>query len=129
MKVLIVDDSILLRERLIASLSEIENVEIAGEASDGLKAIDSFKKLNPDVVILDLNMPGMNGMEVLRNIKKDKPSTKVIIFTKYPYPQYRGKCLKLGADFFFDKSLGLDDVFTTIEKLSQDSSPVLGLDK
>jgi chemotaxis response regulator CheB len=54
MKVLIVDDSVLLRKRLVAALSEIECVEIAGEISDGLEAIDAARKLNPDVMILDI---------------------------------------------------------------------------
>lgn len=119
MKVLIADDSGLLRQRLIAVLSEIEYVEIAGEASDGLGAINLVQKLNPDVVILDIRMPGMNGIEVLQKIKRDNPSTVVIVFTSYPYPQYREKCMVLGADFFLDKSLGLDNVLAAIEKMNQ----------
>ena len=109
-KVLIVDDSSLLRERLKDALSEIDGIEIIGEAQDKYEAINSIGKLNPDVVILDIRMPKGNGFEVLHNVKKDRPSCVVIIFTNYPYPQYRKKCMEAGADFFFDKSMEFEKI-------------------
>ena len=104
MKVFIADDSPILRERLKTMLSDFPEVEIAGQAQDTPEAIKSIKELKPDVVILDVRMPGGSGIEVLQSIKKDRPDIKVIVFTNYPYPQYRKKCMDLGADFFFAKA-------------------------
>jgi DNA-binding NarL/FixJ family response regulator len=69
-------------------------------------------------MILDIRLPNINGIEILEKIKRDMPSIKVIVFTSYPYPEYREKCLELRSDFFFDKSSGLDDVFVAIEGYS-----------
>lgn len=108
MKVFIADDSPILRERLKTMLSDFPEVEIAGQAQDTPEAIQSIKELEPDVVILDIRMPGGSGIEVLQSIKKDRPDIKVIVFTNYPYPQYRKKCMDLGADFFFAKATESD---------------------
>jgi DNA-binding NarL/FixJ family response regulator len=104
MKILIVDDSAVVRERLVGMLSEIEGVEIAGEAENPQEAIEAIRRLKPDAVVLDIQMPGGNGIDVLEQIKKDSPAPMVIMLTNFPYPQYRKKCMEIGADFFFDKS-------------------------
>ena len=104
MKVFIADDSLVLRERLEEMLSELPGIEIMGYAQDVPEALTSINTLKPDVVILDIRMPGGSGVDVLQNIKKDKQTPMVIVLTNYPYPQYRKKCMELGADFFFDKS-------------------------
>lgn len=100
MKVFIADDSAIMRERLIGMLSELPEIEIIGQAEDGLEATNLIEKLNPDVVILDIHMPGGSGIEVLRNIKKNEPVPLVIILTSYSYPQYRKKCMDLGRISF-----------------------------
>jgi len=117
MKVLIVDDSAVVRERLITMLSELKSVNIVNQAEGPLEAKNAIQKLKPDAVILDIRMPGGNGIDVLEKIKKDKPSTVVIIFTNYPYPQYRKKCMDLGADYFFDKSTEFEKVTEVFRNL------------
>jgi DNA-binding NarL/FixJ family response regulator len=119
MKVFIADDSAVLRERLIEMLSEIPEVEIMGHAQDVPEAIACIKDLNPDVVILDIRMPGGSGIDVLQDIKKEKQSPMVIVLTNYPYPQYRKKCLGLGADYFFDKSTEFDKVTELFKQLRE----------
>ena len=121
MKVFIADDSAVMRERLIEMLSELPEIEIIGQAQDGIKAKNLIEKLNPDVVILDIRMPRGNGIDVLQNIKKDNPALIVIMLTNYPYPQYRKKCMKAGADYFFDKSTEFEKVTEVCEQLIQDS--------
>lgn len=116
MKVFIVDDSAILRQRLVDILSELEEVEIVGQAEAPLEAINSIRKLNPDVVILDLRLSGGSGIDVLKNIKKDKPSPTVIVFTNYPYPQYRKMCMAAGADFFLDKSTEFDKLIEVFKQ-------------
>ncbi len=119
MKVLIVDDSAIMRERLEAMLSEITELENISQAEDSLEAIRTFEKLHPEVVILDIRMPGGSGIDVLREIKKGAQPPLVIVLTNYPYPQYRRKCMEAGADFFFDKSTEFDKVTEVLKQLSQ----------
>jgi DNA-binding NarL/FixJ family response regulator len=120
-KVFIADDSALLRERLIDMLSELEGIEIVGQARDSLSAVRSIHKLKPDVVILDIWMPGGSGFNVLQNIKKNKVASVVIMFTNYPYPQYRKKCMDAGADFFFDKSSEFGKITEVLKQLIKGS--------
>ena len=119
MKVFIADDSQVLRERLDEMLSELPGIEIMGYAQDVPEAITSIKKLNPDVVILDIRMPGGSGVDVLQDIKKKKNTPIVIVLTNYPYPQYRKKCMDLGADFFFDKSAEFEKVTKVFKQLTE----------
>jgi DNA-binding NarL/FixJ family response regulator len=122
MRLFIADDSEILRLRLIDMLSEIEGIEIIGQAQNSLDAIESIEELNPHVVILDIRMPQVNGIEVLEAIKKDDESPTVIIFTNYPYPQYRKRCMDLGADFFFDKSTEFEKLVDTVKYLVHNCS-------
>lgn len=117
MKVFIADDSEVICERLKEMLSELSEIEIVGQAKDGIQATNLIEKLNPDVVILDIRMPGGNGIDVLENIKKDNPALIVIMLTNYPYPQYRKKCMKAGADYFFDKATEFERVTEVLKEL------------
>jgi DNA-binding NarL/FixJ family response regulator len=122
MKVLIVDDSAIVRERLIAMLAKITEAENISYAEDVPEAISSIQKLNPEVVILDIRMPGGSGIDVLREIKKNNQTTLVITLTNYPYPQYRRKYIDAGADFFFNKSTEFDKVTEVLKQLKQNQS-------
>ena len=116
MKVFIADDSDVVRDRLIEMISEIKGVEITGQARTASEAIQAIVKLKPDVVVLDIRMPAGNGIHVLEMIKKLKLDAKIIMLTNYPYPQYRQKCFKAGADFFFDK----DTEFVQVSEVLKD---------
>ena len=122
MKIFIVDDSALVRERIIAMISEHPGIEIIGQAKNAPEGIKSILELKPDMVILDIRMPGGNGIEVLNKIKKIKPAPTIIILTNYPYPQYRKKCMEAGADYFFDKSTEFNKIIEVINKLIQESN-------
>jgi DNA-binding NarL/FixJ family response regulator len=119
MKILIADDSSIVRERLVDMVSELEGVEIAGQAANGLEAIDGVRRLKPDAVILDIQMPGENGIDVLAQIKKEKPAVTVIMLTNYPHPEFREKCTEAGADFFFDKSTQFGEVIEALRNWIQ----------
>jgi DNA-binding NarL/FixJ family response regulator len=113
-KVFVADDSIVLRERLLEMLREIPGVQVLGCAEDGLHAIDCIRKLKPDAVVLDIQMPRGTGLDVLKNVKHAGASSSptMIVFTNFPYPQYRKRALEYGAEFFFDKT-------TEFEKLRE----------
>jgi len=111
-KVLIVDDSNIIRDRIAKMLSGIARVEIAGEASNSIEAIHMVNKLRPDVVTLDIRIPGESGIEVLKK-KKTHSSIIVLVLTNFPQEQYRNKCYQLGGDYFFSKS----DEFEKVEEI------------
>ncbi|MFH1490826.1 MAG: response regulator [Pseudomonadota bacterium] len=121
MKVLTVDDSAAIRERLKTMISEIPGAELVGEAEDGLGAIEEMKRLNPDIVLLDIKMGGMNGIGTVERIRDYGLTATVIMFTNYDYPQYRKKCMALGADYFFKKSTEFEKLREVIEKLVRES--------
>ena len=96
--------------------------EIAGQARDAVEATKSILELKPDVVILDIRMPGGSGIEVLRKIKQHKTAPAVIMLTNYPYPQYRKRCMDAGADFFLDKSSEFNKIVEILKQMLEDSS-------
>jgi DNA-binding NarL/FixJ family response regulator len=111
-RVFVADDSIVLRERLLEMLREIPGVDVLGCAEDGLHAIACIRELHPDVVVLDIQMPCGNGLDVLKNVKRGGQGPMMIVFTNFPYPQYRKRALESGAEHFFDKT-------TEFEKLRE----------
>lgn len=117
MRMFIVDDSEILRSRLVQMLSEIEGLEIVGQAGFVRDAVREIRRLNPDIAIIDMRMPDGSGIDILAAIKKDKMVTRVIVFTNYPYLQYRKKCLDAGADFFFYKATELDKLINLLKEL------------
>src|SRR5947207_12176020 len=101
-KVFIVDDSPIVRERLVSMISELPDVEVIGQAGLPLEAIAAIEELKPDFVVLDISLPGGNGMQVLERIKARNPALRVIMLTNFAFEQYRRRCAELGADYFFD---------------------------
>lgn len=119
MKLLIVDDSVLLQERLIAMLSEVEGIGGVTGASNGDDGLAAIRTAEFDAVILDIRMEGKSGIEVLKEIKEERPSIVVIMLTNYPYAQCRKKCTSAGADFFFDKSTEFEKVIEVLAALAR----------
>jgi len=113
--VFIVDDSPVVRERLSSMISELSNVNIVGQADIAFEAIESIRKLNPEVVVLDISMPGGNGLYVLEMIRKHSVKALVLMLTNFGHEQYRQKCLQLGADYFFDKSTEFEQVIEVLK--------------
>lgn len=119
MRVFIADDSMLILERLKVMISDLSEIEIIGESRTGIGAMQAIIKKNPDVMILDIKMPGAGGIDVLKYIKNNNKNTKVIMLTNYPFPQYREKCMELGADYFFKKSTEFENVIDALKQLNQ----------
>lgn len=117
LKVVIADDSALLREGLARLLATVEDVELVGQAADGIAALQLAQTLRPDALILDLRMPGRNGVEVLQDVRREGWPVAVIVLTSFPYPQYRERCLAAGADYFFDKAEAFEQISTVLRQL------------
>lgn len=117
MKILIADDSEILRKHLTNLLTEIPGVDIIGYAEDTESAIAGIETENLDAAIIDIRMPGAGGIQVLKTVRQAHPDLRIIIFTDYPYPQYRKKCFEEGADYFFDKSTESEKLVELIRKM------------
>ena len=115
--IFIVDDSKALRDRLVSMLSELEGIEVVGQAGNAAEAISDIRRLRPRVVVLDIQMPGGSGIEVLRTIKREAPPTVVVMLTNHTLAQYREKCMELGADYFLDKTRDLDKLTEIFQNL------------
>ncbi len=127
MKVLIADDSPVIRKRLARLLAEVDRVTIVGPASDGDEALRLFDEHHPGLVVLDLHMPGQNGLEVLVKIRQQDRSCTVVMLTNYDFPEFRSACLNAGADFFLRKSTEFERVVEMLKDLVelQDSRTLL----
>lgn len=123
MRILIADDSIVVRERLIGLLSDIQGLEVIGQAGDAAEARGLAERLKPDVAILDLRMPNGSGADVLQYIKRLDPAPKVIMLTNYPHPENRKKCIDRGADYFFDKSTEFKKVVSVLSEMLHGPAP------
>ena len=96
-RVLIADDHALLREGIKALLGSFTDIEVVGEACDGREAIEKVKTLSPHVVLMDIAMPGLGGLEATLEIRKNAPETRILILTQYDNKEYVYRFLKAGA--------------------------------
>ena len=121
MKILIADDSPLLRERLKGLLKNFDSVSVVMEAENGAEALQLIREMDPDIAILDIRMPEMNGIEVLKKIREGGSRPKIIILTNYPYKQYRERCMAEGADYFFDKNQDIAELTEVIAWMANET--------
>jgi DNA-binding NarL/FixJ family response regulator len=118
---MIVDDSDMIRERLARRLEAVKGVRITAQADDIAQAIEAFDTHKPQAVILDISMPGGNGIDVLEYIKRTCPGSIVIMLTNYALQQLRDRCMQHGADFFFDKSSEFDRAIAVLRSLAENA--------
>jgi DNA-binding NarL/FixJ family response regulator len=109
-KVLIAEDHTLLRAGLKIMLSQEEDIEVAGEAENGKEAIRAVGLLAPDLVLMDLTMPGTNGMEAIAEIKKRFPETRILVLTIHKTDEYIQEALRAGADGYVLKDASQDEL-------------------
>ncbi len=115
-RVLLADDHGLIRQGLKALL-EGQGFQVVGEASDGQEMLRTAEKTRPDVAILDIRMPVLNGVDAARGLKKSSPSTKIIILTQHDENQYVTEALHAGAKGYVLKSQGAEDLVHAIREV------------
>lgn len=108
-RVLIADDHALVREGIAAFLRMCDDIEVVGEASDGIEAIERVHKLKPDIVLMDISMPKLGGLEATVELKKTDPAIKIIVLTQYDDKEYISRFLKAGVcGYMLKKAVGSD---------------------
>jgi len=118
-RVLIVDDHTLFRESLRSLLKAAGGIEIVGEAENGIEAVRKAVQLRPDVVLMDIAMPNLNGLQATRKIKRGNPSVKVLILTMYETEQYIIEMLHSGASGYILKRAAARELVSAIQAVSQ----------
>ncbi len=118
-RILVVDDMEIIRRSLRLYLEQEQDFQVCGEAENGKRAIERVQELRPDVVVLDLSMPVMNGLEAARAIKAIAPTTHILMFTLHSYPQLAAEARKLGIASVLSKgSSAGSDVLNALRSLS-----------
>ncbi|MBA7489758.1 Oxygen regulatory protein NreC [subsurface metagenome] len=102
-RILVVDDHAIMRDGIRSLLGLHDDIEIVGEASEGKEAIEKVQELMPDLVVMDIAMPGMDGLEATRRLRKKSPKVKVLVLTQYDNREYVLSCIKAGAAGYVPK--------------------------
>jgi DNA-binding NarL/FixJ family response regulator len=118
-RILLVDDHPIVRQGLKTLLEGRKGWEVIGEASDGVEAVEKAKNLNPDVMVLDVTMPRMNGLEACRVLRKQAPALEILFVTQHDSPQMMTEALEAGARGYVVKSNAARDLLEAVEAVSQ----------
>ena len=118
-RVLIVDDSVGFRWRLKEFLAPEPDIRIVGEAGDGREAIEKAVELEPDVVLMDVRMPGMDGLEATRRLAAVRPDVRVIILSRFDLQEYRDAAQASGASGYVAKRALVDELLPAIRRATR----------
>jgi len=118
-RILVVDDADEVRRDLRTILQLTPDLSVAGEAANGLEAVELAAHLTPDVVLMDLRLPGLDGFEATEQIKKRDPAPAVVILTIYGQEEHRARAVSQGADAFVEKAAGVDTLLAAIRRVAR----------
>ncbi len=118
-RVLIAEDQRIVREGIVALLEDEPDITIVGEATNGVEAIDLFGTLQPDVVLMDLQMPVLDGPEATRRIRQDYPEARILVLTTYATDEFIFKALRAGAQGYLLKDTSADELLAAGHPIHQ----------
>ena len=124
LKILIADDHAIVREGLKQILGATPDMVVAGEATSGTEALKMARQAPYDVVLLDISLPGKNGLEVLKQLRLESARMPILMLSMYPEEQYALRALKAGANGYLTKESAPDELITAIGKVSRGSNYV-----
>lgn len=118
-RVLIAEDQRIVREGIVALLEDEAEITIVGEATNGVEAVELFGTLQPDVVLMDLQMPVVDGPEATRRIRQDYPEARILVLTTYATDEFIFKALRAGAQGYLLKDTSADELLAAIHAIHQ----------
>ena len=121
-RVLLADDHAVVRKGIREFLEDDEDIQVVAEVADGKEALAKIKELQPDVAVLDIQMPHLTGIEVTEQIKQDQPEVKVLILTAYDYDPYIFAALQAGANGYILKSARSDELTAAVRMVYEGGS-------
>jgi DNA-binding NarL/FixJ family response regulator len=113
-RVLVVDDHAIVREGICSLLARHKDIQIIGQANDGQRALEMVNQMSPDIVLMDIQMPGMSGLDATREIHKRFPSTRILVLTQYENKEYVLPLLRAGAVGYIPKSARANELLDAI---------------
>ncbi len=113
-RVLVVEDHNVVRQGLVALLNLVEGIHVVGEAADGEEAIAQFRRQKPDVTLIDLRLPKLNGVEVIQQVRLESPQARFVVLTTYDGDEDIYRALKSGAKAYLLKGMTTEELVTTI---------------
>jgi DNA-binding NarL/FixJ family response regulator len=121
-RILIVDDHPIVRDGLVAILSTQADMDVVGQADSGAEALQRFSQLDPDVILLDLEMPGMDGLQVIKQLRQIQPAVKIVVFTAFDTDERILSALQAGAKGYLLKGAPRSELFNAIRVVHQGGS-------
>jgi two-component system invasion response regulator UvrY len=119
LKILVVDDHPVVRQGIMRIIEETQDMKVTGEAQNGTEAVKKLKEQDYDLILLDISMPGSDGLDIIREIKKLKPDVPVLILTIHPEKYYGLRMLQAGASGYLTKQNAPYELIEAIRKVSQ----------
>ncbi len=121
-RVLVADDHTIVRKGLCALLDGDKEIEVVGDAENGREAIKKVEQVQPDIVLMDITMPGLNGLETTRQLKKRHPKTKILILTMHDNEEYIFETLRAGASGYLVKRTAPEELISAIHAVNRGES-------
>lgn len=118
-KILIADDHPVVRKGLKEIIEEIPDMVVGSEASNGQEALEKVRKSDFDIVVLDISMPGISGLDILKQLKSEKPELSILVLSMYPEEQYAVRVLRAGASGYLTKESAPEELIAAIRKASK----------
>jgi DNA-binding NarL/FixJ family response regulator len=127
MRILLVDDHVLFRKGVAALLDSRQNIQVVGEAGDGIEAIQAARDTLPDVILMDIEMPRCDGLEATRSIKREMPHVKIVILTVSDDDHNLFEAIKIGAQGYLLKDLEPYQLYDLLDSISRGEAPLSGV--